>query len=222
MPELGLRSARLAEFAAHWTGVGGPEAKLQDLLLPDYHPRLAVLCKRGGEWLYFFNGAMHYAINKVPLTGRCADRIPPHIWARTATLHARGVQTSVAQYIETTGYVGRSVDLLFRQLRVTCTPPEGCEAMVVSCCEWDAQLEPMQEELLADLVGRSAGPALRQVFLADRPGIARVAAQLALLRELLGGAYGSLSAADQAYLQIFLLGLDAEYETDGHSLERLN
>ena len=94
--------------------------------------------------------------------------------------------------------------------------------MLVNCCEWDAQLEPMQEELLADLVERAAGPALRQVFLTDRPGVARVAAQLALLRELLGGAYGHLNAADQAYLQIFLMSLEAEYETDGNWLERLN
>ena len=222
MSELRDRSAVLADFANDWLMKGGSNCPLSDVMSPDVLPRICVMVLKDGDWYFEFTGEMHSHINGVTMSGRVADRLPPHIWARVKTNYARALQTRTAQMIETTGYIGRSVDLLVRQLHVVCTPPEGVDAVLASVYEWDFRLGAAQEEILAEIVGRCAGEALRDQFLADRPSVPRVSAQLALLREIAQEAYGDLSAADRTYLQIFLLSLHSEYDTDGHNLYQIH
>ncbi|MFK7943642.1 MAG: hypothetical protein AB8B85_12115 [Paracoccaceae bacterium] len=222
MTELSDRSAVLADFVDNWKRVGGPSCRLDDLMVPGVSASGIVVCLKDGEWRYHYTGELHQKINGLTLRGRVRDQIPPHIWCRTSTLYQRCLKTHMPQMIETTGHVGRSVDILFKIARVVCAPPEGAEAAIAGVVEWDFEMDHAQEEVLAELVCRCAGPALREQFLSDRPGVVRVSGQLALLRELVEGAYGNLSPADRTYLQVYLLGLYSEYDTDGQALYHIH
>ena len=222
MSELRERSAILADFVEHWNSVGGPSCRLDELLLPEILPRIVIMYRKNSEWMYWYAGEMHGKVHGIGLSGRVRDLVPPHIWARESAMLARCLETHMAQMVESTGHFGRSVDTLTRSLRVMCRPPEGADAAIATAWEWDFHMDWAQEEVLADLVERCAGPVLREQFLSDRPGVARVSAQLALLRELVEGAYGNLSPADRTYLQVFLLGLYSEYDTDGDALYRIH
>lgn len=216
------RSAVLADFARHWQNVGGAACSPDDLMLPEILPRMIVACRRDGVWNFEYAGQMHDEISGLSRVGPAQAHIPPHIWTRTSAMFERCMETGMGQVIETTGFVGRSVDLLVRFMRVPCAPLRNAEATISVVTEWEFSLDPAQEEVLAELVGRCAGPALRQQFVSDRPGVARVSAQLALLREIVGGFHGHLSPADQTYLQIFLLGLTREFDTDGEALYEIH
>lgn len=222
MTELRVRSALMADFADSWLRKGGPAADLSDIVDGEIKPRMVVVCRRDGDWMFEYTGELHEEINGFRLTGRVRDRVPPHVWARLRTMFDRCIETHCAQMMESTGHIGRSVDLLIKTLHAECRPPPGADAAIAMVWDWKFTMDPGQEEVLADLVERCAGHQLRDQFLADRDGVPRVSAQLALLREIVEGAYGNLGLTDRTYLQIFFLGLHAEYDTDGQSLYRLN
>lgn len=222
MSELRSRSSILADFAQGWLEKGGPECSTTNIMANDINPRLVVVCRRDGDWYYEFTGELHDQINGFRLNGRVADRVPPHVWARTKTMFDRCVETHRAQMVESTGHIGRSIDLLIKTLRVECSAPAGADAAIAIAWDWKFTMDPGQEELLGDLVGRCAGTKLRTQFLSDRPGVARVSAQLALLREIVEGAYGCMDLTDRTYLQVFFLSLHSEFDTDGHALYRVH
>lgn len=187
----------------------------QELFTAEFEPNLVMVGLRAGEWSYIHAGTQHRHYTGLRPFGLVRGYAPPPVWVRVERLYEKCLQDGQPLYAEDTGCLGRAVDILTSYCRIPIRPANGFDAILASVWDWQTEMPPGPEEMLADFILRVCGPVHRSLFLHPGPGRHRVAAQLALLREISEGACGcEVGAEDLLFLQLFLMGLRVEHPVD--------